>query len=133
MKPYKIILFDGVCNLCHGGVQFTIKRDQNRVFKFASLQSDFGQKTLNDLGMDPLNLSTFVLLENQRVHTKSSAALRVARELSGPISLLFGFIIVPKILRDWVYTLVATNRYKWFGKQQECWLPDPSLKDLFVD
>lgn len=132
MKSPKIILFDGVCNLCNGGVQFTLKRDKQKVFKFASLQSDFGQQKLKNLGMDTQNLSSFILLESDRVHTKSSAALRVAKELSGPASLLFGFIIVPKPLRDWVYSIVAKNRYKWFGKQNQCWIPSEELKSRFV-
>lgn len=132
MIKEKIILFDGVCNLCNSSVQFVIRHDKKQIFTFSSLQSEFGQKTLNKNGLDPNNFSSFLYLENNTLHTKSSASLRVSKELSGIIKLLYIFIVIPKPIRDWIYSIVAKNRYKWFGKQDSCWIPTPELKSRFI-
>jgi predicted DCC family thiol-disulfide oxidoreductase YuxK len=128
-----IILFDGVCNLCSSSVQFVIKHDKKKQFRFASLQSGFGQKTLSENNLSTTDLSSFILLENGKLHTKSTGALRVVKRLGGAWPLLYGFIIVPPFIRNAVYNWVAKNRYKWFGKQESCWLPTPELKARFIN
>ena len=128
-----IIIFDGVCNLCNGAVQFAIERDPTAIFRFASLQSDFGQSILAQNVGGTAGGGTIILLENGKVYDRSTAALRVARQLSGWIKYLYVFIIVPKFIRDFVYKIVAKNRYRWFGKQESCWLPTKALKARFLD
>lgn len=135
MEPqeHPVILFDGVCNLCHAAVQFVIARDPKQHFRFASLQSSYGQAIAQQAGLSTSNLSSFILYENGKIYTRSTGALKATKGLSGGWPLLYGFIIVPKFIRDAVYDLVARNRYRWFGKQDSCWLPTPALKSLFLD
>ena len=128
-----VLLFDGVCNLCNTAVQTVIKNDPDRHFKYASLQSGFGQSVLRKTGRDTEDFDSFILLHGNKVYDKSSAALRVASKMKLPWSLFYPFIILPKFLRDAVYTLVAKNRYKWFGKRDECMIPSPELKALFLN
>jgi predicted DCC family thiol-disulfide oxidoreductase YuxK len=129
----KTILFDGVCNLCSRIVQFVIKNDYKRQFKFASLQSDFGQQVLKDNKLDNVNLQSFLLLDGGRLYSRSAAALRVTKYLGGLWPVLYGFIIVPAFIRDAVYNWIAKSRYKWFGKKESCWLPSPSLSERFIN
>ena len=130
-KP--IVLFDGVCNLCNSAVQFIIRHDKKNIFMFTSLQSDTGQKLLAQYDL-PLNeLNSFILIENNKAYTRSSGALRVIKKLKGLWPLLYGFIIVPKFIRDGVYNWVGRNRYKWFGKQDACMIPTPELKARFLN
>ena len=129
----RIILFDGVCNLCNYAVQFVIRNDPGKQFKFASLQSEFGQKILAEHNLRADDLSSFLLLDNGRLYKKSDAALRVNKYLKGMWRLLYGFIIVPRFIRDAVYTWIANNRYKWFGKQESCWLPTADLQARFLN
>ncbi|HTN00070.1 MAG TPA: thiol-disulfide oxidoreductase DCC family protein [Pedobacter sp.] len=132
MDEEAVIFFDGVCNLCNGAVQFTIQRDHHSLFRFSSLQSDFAKAKLKPLNIDPDQGDSFVLLENGKVYQRSTAALRVARRLNGFWPLLYGFIIVPRFLRDAIYNFVAKNRYKWFGKKETCWVPTPELRERFI-
>jgi predicted DCC family thiol-disulfide oxidoreductase YuxK len=132
-QPPAIILFDGVCNLCHGLVQFIIRRDPAGYFRFASLQSEVGKRLIPDgINPDPDNPDSVVLIENGRVFTHSAAVLRIMRRLAGPWPLLSAGLVLPRFLRDAAYRFVARNRYRWFGKQDECWLPTPELKARFV-
>lgn len=128
-----VILFDGICNLCSSMVQFVIRHDPRHHFRFASLQSNFGQGVLKKFNLPIDDLGSFILLEGDRVFTKSEAALRVVKKLNGAWSALYGLIIVPAFARDAVYNLVAKKRYRWFGKQENCWLPTPELKGLFIN
>jgi len=128
-----IILFDGVCNVCNGSVQFVIKRDKKNNFRFASLQSQEGQKLLAHYNLPASDFNSFVLIENERVYIKSEGALKVAKKLSGLWPLLYGFIIVPKFLRDGVYNVIARNRYKWFGKKDSCMIPTPEIRAKFLN
>ncbi len=128
-----IILFDGVCNLCNGAVQLVIKHDREERFLFASLQSAFGQKILHEQQLSVQVFNSFILLENGKVYQKSTAALRVAKYLSGGWGWLYGLIVFPKFFRDWVYNFIARYRYKWFGKKETCWLPSAGLKKRFLD
>ncbi len=128
-----IIFFDGVCNLCNGAINFIIDRDRKGTFKFAPLQSEFAKKRLQQSKIDPLKLDTIVLLEPRgNVSVKSTAALRIARNLSGAWPLLYGFVIIPKFIRDAVYNLIANNRYKWFGRTDQCRVPTPELLNRFI-
>lgn len=126
------ILFDGVCNLCNGFVVFVIKRDPDAKFKFASLQSEEGEKLQVEFNMEPHKIKTMVLVANDKFYVKSDAALRIFKELSGLWPLLYYFIIVPRPIRNFVYDIVAKNRYRWFGRQDECMVPTPDLKQRFL-
>ena len=128
-----ILLFDGVCNLCNSSVNFIIDRDPKEQFKFAALQSDFGQKKLAELGFNQSEFDSLVLLSEDKVHKKSTAALRIARRLNGLYPLLYVFMIIPPFIRHGIYDIIAKNRYKWFGKQDSCRIPTPDLKARFVD
>jgi predicted DCC family thiol-disulfide oxidoreductase YuxK len=130
---HPVILFDGMCNLCSGSVQFVIKHDPKRQFRFASLQSRFGQKILQQFGLPADELNSFILLENGNIYTRSTGALRVTKKLNGLWPLLYAFIIVPIFIRNAVYNYIAHNRYRWFGKKEACWLPTPELRKLFLD
>ncbi len=131
LKP-RIVLFDGECNLCNHSVQFIIQRDPDSQFNFCSLQSETGQELLKKHQL-PAELQSLVLVQNERAYIRSSGALRIARRLQGAWPLMFLFWIVPKPLRDLVYNYVAANRYKWFGKQESCWIPTPELQARFID
>jgi predicted DCC family thiol-disulfide oxidoreductase YuxK len=128
----RIILFDGVCNLCNNSVQFIIKRDSAGYFKFTSLQSETGQTLLKKHHLNT-DLNSFVLIENETAYVKSSAALRVCSKLSGVWLILSIFRILPPFIRDLGYDYVAKNRYKWFGKKESCMLPLPEWKQRFLD
>lgn len=128
-KP--VILFDGVCNLCTGSVQFILKRDKEKKFLFASLQSDYGQKLLQQFRLSN-TFNSFILYQDGNIFTRSTAALKMFQLLKGWKWVKI-FWIVPKFMRDGIYNLIAKNRYKWFGKKEECWLPTPELKARFLD
>ena len=128
-----MILFDGVCNLCNGAVQFVIKRDKKKYFSFASLQSGEGQKLSVQYGLPVNDFNSFILVENGKAYTRSTGALRVIKKLKGLWPLLYGFMIVPGFIRNAVYDWIARNRYKWFGKKDECMIPTPELKARFLD
>jgi predicted DCC family thiol-disulfide oxidoreductase YuxK len=127
-----VILFDGVCNLCSGSVQFILKRDKEKKFLFASLQSGYGENLLKQLELPSNTFNSFILFENGKFFTRSTAALKMFSQLKG-----WGWVkifwIVPEFIRDSVYNLIARNRYKWFGKKEECWLPTPELKERFLN
>jgi predicted DCC family thiol-disulfide oxidoreductase YuxK len=133
MNKAPVILFDGVCNLCNGAVQFVIKHDREKKFSFASLQSNAGQELLNEYRLPAANYTSFVLLQDGKAYTRSTAALKVARNLNGLYKLGYTFMIVPKFIRDGIYNWVSNNRYKWFGKRTECIIPTPELKERFLD
>jgi predicted DCC family thiol-disulfide oxidoreductase YuxK len=129
----KIILFDGICNLCNSSVQYIIKRDKNDTFRFVALQSELGQKILKHLGIANRNIDSIVLYEPGRAYYyKSNAVLKIAGELGGLISLLVVFKPLPKKFRDVVYDYIARNRYKWYGKKESCMIPTPELKAKFL-
>lgn len=130
--PQPLILFDGICNLCTHSVQFVIQRDAKQQFRFASIQSDLGQKVLQQYGLSTTKINTVVLLNNNQIYTHSTAALHIAQHLGGLWQLASLALWVPAPLRDMVYTFVAQNRYRWFGKQESCWLPTPELKNRFL-
>jgi len=128
-----IVLFDGVCNLCSGSVQFLLERDLEGIFRFASLQSEVGRSLMTRHGLDPDALGSVVLIEEGRAWQESSAALRIARHLPGAWKLLRIFAVIPRPLRDAIYRWIARNRYRWFGKTESCWLPTPELRGRFLE
>lgn len=128
-----IVLFDGVCNFCDSSVNFIIERDRAGYFKFAPLQSEIGEKLLAENGIDRVETDSVVLVEDGKVYTHSTAALRVARKLDGAWSSLYYMIYVPRALRDAAYKLFAKYRYKLFGKKDECMLPSPEIRARFVN
>ncbi|MEO7315852.1 MAG: DCC1-like thiol-disulfide oxidoreductase family protein [Ginsengibacter sp.] len=133
MPNQRIILFDGVCNLCNSAVKFVLKRDKKSVFKFASLQSDIAKKLLKDFEVSGIGEGTFVLIDDGEVFTRSTAALKVSKHLSGIWPLMTIFMIVPRFMRDWVYNLISKNRYRWFGKRDTCMIPSPEMKIKFLN
>ncbi|MFK7951842.1 MAG: thiol-disulfide oxidoreductase DCC family protein [Ekhidna sp.] len=128
-----IVFFDGVCNLCNSSVQLIIKKDKRQTFQFASLQSEFAKKKLPASLINESELKSIVLMKGDQFFTKSTAALTIAKMLSGLWPILYIFIIIPKILRDFIYDIIATNRYNWFGKKDQCIIPSKQLKSRFLD
>jgi predicted DCC family thiol-disulfide oxidoreductase YuxK len=128
-----IILFDGICNLCNSSVLFVIRQDRHQKFKFASLQSAYGQQQMQYFHLPSGELSTVLLIKNGKLYQKSNAALEIARNLSGLWPLFYIFKVIPPFIRDGVYDWIARNRYRWFGKKNECMIPTPELKARFVE
>jgi len=128
----RIILFDGVCNFCNFWVNFIIDRDKNDKFRFAALQSEASQDLLQQFNLSTTDFDTFILIEGKKYYTKSTAALRIAKHLNFPINILYYFIFVPKFIRDYIYSLVANNRYKFFGKRDTCRIPAEKERQKFL-
>lgn len=133
MKSSKIVLFDGICNLCNSSVQLIIENDSKNLFQFASLQSAFGQKFLQENNLPDETFKSLVLIDGENFFTKSEAALRIGKELDGLYKVLRIFLWTPKFIRDFVYDYIAKNRYKWYGKRDSCWIPTDELKQKFLD
>ncbi len=128
-----LVLFDGVCHLCNGFVQFVIARDPAGRFQFGALQTPSARRVL-DLQDTPDPLpDTLVLVDQGRVFTRSTAVLRIARHLTFPWPLAYAFLAVPRPLRDWIYAIVARHRYQWFGKREHCMVPTPDVRARFID
>lgn len=127
-----IVLFDGVCNLCNGAVQFILQRDRKEQFLFASLQSDAAKEIMLHFDRDISELSTIYLVKDKKLYDKSTAALLIANQLNGFWPVLTVFLIIPKFIRDPIYTFIAKNRYKWFGKKEQCMVPDKGWKKRFL-
>ncbi|WP_396138866.1 thiol-disulfide oxidoreductase DCC family protein [Flavobacterium sp.] len=132
-KGKKIILFDGVCNLCDASVHFVIKYDKNDLFRFVALQSDLGQRIVKHIGINPMHIDSVILYEpGFAYYYKSSAVLEIAKGLSGIFTWATLFQILPTVLRDFIYDFVAKNRYKWYGKKEACLVPTPELLAKFL-
>ena len=129
----RVILFDGVCNLCNGFVRFVIARDPGERFRFAALSSPSADRVLRDAGVTPPIPDTIVLVADGVAYFRSDAPLRIARGLRFPWPLAYGLVIVPRVIRDRVYDFVAARRYKWFGRRDLCMVPTPELKQRFLD
>lgn len=128
----QIILFDGVCNLCDRFVQFVLLRDKEEKFVFASLQSLIGQELLCEYNLEN-NLNTVVLINDRKAYTHSDVAIRVGQTLGGWLKITYLFYLVPKFFRDSIYNWIAANRYRLFGKQDHCMMPDPAWKNRFLE
>lgn len=130
----KIILFDGVCNLCNSAVQFIIKHDKKDIFRFVALQSDLGKEICSYIGIDPKITDSIILYEpGIAYYHKSEAAFKIASQLGGFYGFLAIFNILPKRINDSIYDYIAENRYKWYGKKKQCMIPSAELKDKFLD
>jgi len=128
-----IVLFDGVCNLCSGVVQYVVPRDPDGKIHFASLQSDVGQRLLAEHGLPTDELESIVLIEGDDAYVKSSAVLRIAGHLGWIDALLPPFRFLPRRFRDWLYDFVAARRYRWFGKKEQCMMPTGDVKPRFIE
>lgn len=130
----KIILFDGVCNLCNQAINTVIDHDKSDIFRYASLQSKWGQKLTAERQIDTSIIDSIILIDpGKAYYIKSTAALEIAKDLSGGYSFLKHFLLFPEGFRNAVYDLIARNRYKWFGKKENCRIPTPELKAKFLD
>lgn len=133
MSQSRIILFDGICNLCCGWVQFIIKHDSKAKFSFASIQSESGKRILNTLGINPENPETIIFIKDNRSFVESDAVLSILRELDGIWSAFYGFILIPKSIRNFIYRFIAKRRYRLFGKRNICLLPDEKHQKRFIE
>ena len=133
MSEKQIILFDGVCNLCNGSVQFIMKRDKDRNFLYAPLQGETAKIRLENSRFSSSILESILLVDGEKIYDRSTAALKIAKQLNGAWPMLYVYIIIPKFIRDGVYNFIGKNRYKWFGKQESCMMPTPEIKALFLD
>ncbi len=129
----RIILFDGVCNVCSGFVQFLIPRDPEGKFHFASLQSDAGAALLTEHGLEEHGLDSVVLIEGDDVYVKSDAVIRIASIIGGIYAIARPFKYLPRRLRDWGYDVFAANRYRLFGKKEQCMMPTEDIRARFLD
>lgn len=130
----KIILFDGVCNLCNSSVQYIIKHDTKDEYRFAALQSEIGKKMIAERHIDTALLDSILLIEpGVAYYAKSTAALMIGKSFGGFWSLLAIFEWIPENFRNSVYDYIAKNRYKWYGKKDACMIPTPELKVKFLD
>lgn len=132
-KNKQLILFDGVCNLCDASVQYIIKHDKKDVFRYTALQSEVGQAIIKKFNIDTTKTDSILLYAPETdISYKSTAALKIASQLGFPRNLMSIFLVVPAFIRNWVYDYIATNRYKWYGKKEECMIPTKELKSKFV-
>lgn len=129
----KIILFDGVCNLCNRAIQYIIQHDKKDIYRYAPLQSEIGKRLVKERAIDTSKVDSFILIEpNVAYYTKSSAALKIGKSFGGGYKLLALLEWIPQTFRDWVYDVIARNRYRWFGKKSACMVPTPELKAKFL-
>lgn len=133
LSGHAILLFDGECNLCNHAVQFVIARDPKAYYRFAALQSKAGQKLLEQYQLPSNHFNTIIMIQNNQLYTKSTAALRIVRKLYRLWPFLYIFIMIPKQLRDPVYNWIARNRMKWFGRRESCMMPTPEIKHRFLE
>ena len=130
----KVILFDGVCNLCDSAVQFVIKHDKKDVFRFVALQSELGQKIIKHIGINSVNIDSVILYEpGIAYYYKSAAALQIAKNLGGFLHFGTIFKIIPTGISNQLYDYIAKNRYKWYGKKEQCMIPTKDLKAKFLE
>ena len=131
-KDKSIILFDGVCNLCNSSVNFIIKNDKKQTFLFTSLQSDAAKEILLQFSSRKIDFKSILLIKNGIIYDKSTAVLLITKQLSNYYKFLYGLIIIPAFMRDFVYNFIAKHRYNWFGKEEACMIPSASLKNRFL-
>jgi len=132
VEEQPIILFDGVCNFCNGAINFLLRHDKKGVFRFAPLQSLAGQSLLKEYGLVTKDFDSFVLIDNGKVYKKSSASLRVMNKLPWYWKEAQILRIIPTALRDAIYDFIAKNRYKWFGKKEQCMVPTAEIRSRFL-
>ncbi len=133
-KDKKLILFDGVCNLCNTTVRYVIKQDKKNIFMFTALQSNIGKEVIEEFKIDTSKIDSILLYTPEKgIDYKSTAALKIASQLGFPQNLMNIFFIIPTFIRNWVYNYIAKNRYKWYGKKDACMIPTPELKSKFLE
>jgi predicted DCC family thiol-disulfide oxidoreductase YuxK len=132
MENHAIVLFDGECKFCNGSVNFIIEHDKDAYFKFAPNQSEIAQDLFRKYNVDKANIDSLVLIEDGKVYIYSTGALRIARKLNGLWSAFYGFIIVPDVIRDFVYKQFAKVRIRLFGKQEVCLMPTTEIRERFL-
>ena len=130
--PDNLVLFDGVCNLCNALVQFVIRHDPKAKFRFAAIQSDIGRTIFQKYGMDPADLQTFVFISDNQIFLRSSAAIAVISRFGGAWRMCAIFWLIPRFVRDAVYSAIAKNRYRWFGRKETCMIPTPGIEKRFL-
>jgi len=128
-----VVLFDGVCKLCNGSVNFILKKDNKGRLNFAPLQSDYGRFVLEKHGRHTDALDSMMLLEGERLTAKSTAVIRISKYLGGAWPLCMIALVIPRFVRDFIYDIIAKNRYRWFGKYDTCRLPDPEFENRFYE
>ena len=126
-----IVFFDGVCNLCQGSVLYLIKHDKKGVLKFASLQGNYAKDFVNETEIQ--SMQSILFFDGKMLYKKSTAVLKLSRLLGGWYQLLLLGYILPRFFRDWLYNIVAKNRYRWFGKKDQCMLPSKGFENRFLD
>ncbi|MDY6801945.1 MAG: thiol-disulfide oxidoreductase DCC family protein [Bacteroidota bacterium] len=131
-KNKGIVLFDGYCNLCSGSVQFIIKRDLKKYFKFASLQSEVGKELYQKFGLPENFIASVILIEDEKIFLKTDALIKITQKLKGLWPLLAIFKIIPKFLRNLMYDFIANKRFRWFGKKKQCFVPSKSIRERFL-
>jgi predicted DCC family thiol-disulfide oxidoreductase YuxK len=127
-----VVLFDGVCNFCNQMVNFAIRNDRKAKLKFAPLQSIDGQRLREQFNI-PARVDTVIFIDNNKVYTYASAAIRICKYLDWPVKILYALIIIPAFISQPVYKWIARNRYKWFGKKETCMIPTPEVRERFLD
>jgi predicted DCC family thiol-disulfide oxidoreductase YuxK len=127
-----VILFDGVCNFCNAAINFVLKQDKKGIFRFAPLQSEAGQELLKQYNLSTRDFDSFVLIDEGKVYKKSTASLRVMNKLPWYWKEAQILRIVPAFLRDAIYDFIAKNRYKWFGRKEQCMVPTPEMRSRFL-
>lgn len=133
MAEDNVIVFDGVCNFCSWAVQFVIERDPEGLFRFAPAQSEAGRRLLEQYGVDPEELETFLLVRDGKAYTRSDGAIAVASKFRGLWRLLGLVRILPGPFRDRCYSLFARNRYRLFGRKESCMIPTPDVRARFLE
>ena len=133
MDKDPLVLFDGVCNFCNYWVNFAIKRDKKKKLKFTTLQGATAKQLLPRYNINPTSLNSVIFIDKGKAYTQSSASLRICKYMDGGWKLFYGFMIIPKFIRDFFYNIIARKRYKWFGKKEECMVPTPELRNRFLD
>ena len=126
------MLFDGVCNFCNASINFVIEHDKAGYFKFAPLQSAIGEELIAKYGIDTIETDSVILVEDEKAHVRSDAALRIAKHLDGIWSWTSVFRVIPRSIRDAAYKLIARNRYLLFGRREACMIPTPEVRARFL-
>jgi predicted DCC family thiol-disulfide oxidoreductase YuxK len=127
------VFFDGVCTLCNRGVNFLIKHDKKGVLKFASLQSEYAQNVIPKALLDRDNLDTIIVYTDGKFYERSKAVLKLCKVLGGGFYVVLIGYLIPRFIRDGLYRFIANNRYRWFGRQSQCRVPTPDLKERFLE
>jgi predicted DCC family thiol-disulfide oxidoreductase YuxK len=131
-QPKSVILFDGVCNLCNSSIDFVLRRDKKDHFRVGALQDEKGKALLAKFDANPEYLDSIVLIEDNKIYFRSTAALRIAKKLPGFWPLLYGLIVLPSVVRDGIYDWIGKNRYRWFGEKSTCRLPTAEERAKFL-